>query len=43
MLSATDLFFWTRKLFNETKNIDAAIEAAKWTDDNGYKHTSYFA
>jgi len=30
-----------KKTFNETKNIDAAIEAAKWTDDNGYKHTSY--
>ncbi len=30
-----------KKTYKETKNIDAAIEAAKWTDDNGHKHTSY--
>lgn len=30
-----------KKTFNSTKNIDKAIEAAKWEDDNGHKHTSY--
>ncbi len=30
-----------KKTYKETKNIDTAIEAAKWADDKGYKHTSY--
>ncbi len=30
-----------KETYKKTKNLDAAIGAAKWTDDNDYKHTTY--